>query len=111
MKEIDRVVEDYSAQVDTLVWELIAHSQKVIAGLKETQAKLRSEVQSALEEVERTLKEEGPHFSTRLGAALRDLAQCPRTFRLFSYTIQTSPTTDPRLSADTAGQSSRLTPA
>jgi len=88
VEDIDRAVKDYTAQVEKFIWELIAHSQKVITELKETQAMLRSEVQSALEEVQRTLKEDKPQLSTRFGAALRDLAQIPRTFQLFSYSLK-----------------------
>ena len=91
VQEVDKAIDDYSSEVEKLICELVRDSKKVIKSLKEVRSMLSSETEAALEEVERTLKDDSPTLTTQYGPVLRDMVQNPRTFQLFSFTMKASP--------------------
>lgn len=90
--EIDKAIEEYSALVEKIIWDLIIHSKEVIEELKAKKGKLSTNIEAALEEVERTMKEDKPTLSSFYGSWFRDVTETNRTLQLCQVRIQASVT-------------------
>jgi len=91
IEEMDRAVAELTAEVEETHRKLLAAFQEKMGILKEMRAELAREVPVALEAVEETLAHSQPALHTDYAALFRHLADCPRPFRLFSYTLHPSP--------------------
>jgi len=88
--EMELRIAQLKAQTKSTVRDLRAKSEEQIEKLKKLKRDLMAEVQTALEEVERTLVEDQPQLIGHYSSVLRQLTEASMPFQLFSYSIQTS---------------------
>jgi len=86
VKEVDRAIAEYRCLVDRAVWEIKVASDQVIAELEEIKRKLSKDVDTAIEEVERTLSDPQPRLLSKYGLLFRALAENSVPFHLFAFT-------------------------
>jgi len=98
LNQLQLKIAQITANANTVVNDITAQSKRKIAELKEMKAKLGRDVQSALEEVERTLAEDKPRFHSQYGPVFRQLTESSQSLQLFSYSLQTS--TGPTVNLD-----------
>jgi len=96
--KVEREVAETEQRIAQLITEskstlrnLREECEEQIAKLKKLQRDLQGEVETALEEVERTLAEDTPHLTSHYSPVLRQLTETFRSFQLFTFSIQTSP--------------------
>ena len=87
--EVDRAVAEYSALVERVIKEIRTSSNRVIEQLKGIKTTLSADVESALEEVERTLAEQQPLLRSKYGGVFRALVEKPAPFQLFLFSPPT----------------------
>jgi len=92
VRDLQQRVTRIRAQAASAIGELRTQLTEQVAKLNRIKVGLMSEVQAALEEVERTLVEDAPQLSSPYGPLFRRLAETSQTLQLFSFQIQTSPT-------------------
>lgn len=90
LKAMDRAVEEYSSQVEQVLWAITVQCKKKVAELYESKAELSRDTERALEEIERTLVEDRPTLRSKYGPSFRLQLENFSPFELFSYSIQTT---------------------
>lgn len=95
VEEVNKAITKYSALMEKAIWDLVFESDTLLRQLKDTELKLRNDIEAALEEVERTLGEDRPRFTSFYGPVLRDMVETSRTAPLFSYSLHVSPLSCP----------------
>ena len=88
--DVDRAIGEYSAAVEKIVWNFVVESKRVLAELKQQKEKLSLDVEIALEEVERTMREDKPVLKSSYGDWLRYAIEKSQAINLFNYTLKTS---------------------
>ena len=89
VEEVDEAIGEYKQSIELLMMRISRHSQQVLSTLENMKRDISASVESALEEVERTMVEDAPVLMTRYGAALRHLAENCQPKPLFSFSVET----------------------
>ena len=87
---VDKAIEEFTGAIEKAIWDILQFAEKTKGELQALRTELISEIETALEEVERTLVEDQPRLTSRLGSVFRDLAEHLRPFQLFSYSLNIS---------------------
>jgi len=89
---IDKAIEEFTEEIEMAIGELAQYRDNKVGELREMRAELSRDVESAIEEVERTLMEDQPVLTSRMGSAFRALTEHLQPVELFSYNLTTSST-------------------
>ena len=93
IQDIDKAIHQFAKYVEKVIWELTCYAEKEIKRLNDIKEKLRDEAESALEEVERTLKENSPELTSLYGPLLRELTESGGAVQLFAFSLKSHPIT------------------
>jgi hypothetical protein len=85
--EVDRVGAELTAKVEELRVALSAIFEEKMRELWELKAKFARDIPLALAEVERTLSEEQPKYTSQYAHLIRDCMQKSESLQLFTYTL------------------------
>jgi len=85
---IEKAVVSLTTQAESLKAAITAICEDKVTQLRQLGEQLAREIPAALAEVEASLHESLPKFTTLYGPALRELVVNPRPFQLFAYTLQ-----------------------
>jgi len=86
----DGAIQEFTESVERTMWEAVQYSKQIVKQLSSIKEELRKETEAALEEVESTLVEDQPHFTSQYGRVFRNLTESLKPFQLFSYSFTTS---------------------
>ena len=87
---VDNAIGEFTKAIEKAIEELEQYRNKTLEELHALRTELSKETEAALEEVERTLVEDQPQLTSRLGSALRVLTEHLEPLQLFSYSLNTS---------------------
>lgn len=89
LQEIDTAIREYRQTVESVLLRIGKHSQNVLSKLEMMKVTVTEAVETALQEVERTIAEDQPVLQTLYGPALRQLAEKCQPRRLFAFSVET----------------------
>lgn len=89
LQEIDKAIREYRQTVESMLLRIGKHSQSALSKLEMMKECMTEAVNTALEEVERTMAEDQPVLQTQYGPALRQLAEKCQPRRLFAFSVET----------------------
>ena len=87
---VDKAIEELTEAIENVIGELLQYRNKTIGELRTLRTELDRETETALEEVERTLVEDQPQLTSRLGSMFRGMAEHLQPLELFSYRLSTA---------------------
>ena len=89
--KFDDVIEEFTQKIQGFVTDLTTYAEKVVKELKEMKGKMERDTEIALEEVEKTLREENPELNSEYGPLLRKLVETSSSLELFTCTVLSTP--------------------
>ena len=86
--EIDAAIQQFDQEICRLICAITSYAETVVRQMKETKVTLQTQVNAALEEVQRTLNEDQPQLTQEYSPVFRHIIQTSRDVRLFSFSLQ-----------------------
>lgn len=91
---VDKAIQEFTGVMEKAISELLNYSNEKTGELQQMRVELSRDIETALDEVERTLVEDRPHLISRYGDVFRKLTEEIQPFALFSYSLKTTSTKD-----------------
>ena len=83
--DVDKAIAEYNALIEIIMKKIRVSGDIAIAQLTVFKTQLNTDMETSLEEVERTLAEPQPRFHSKYGSVFRALLEKPASFQLFTF--------------------------